>query len=137
MICSSLPSLRTVFIFAVVTSITGLQSNNAQDKISDNTSKVPKFSYASYLEGQEFQLKTNPLILRFSGSRKRMAGDRFRPIYHFASPESTLNDPNGLCYWNGYWHIFYQGYPPKETRQNWGHTISKDLIHWRDLPYAI
>ena len=134
---SSLPSLRTVFIFAVITFITGLQSNNAQDKISDNTSKVPKFSYASSLEGQEFQLKTNPLILRFSESRKKLAGDRFRPIYHFVSPESTMNDPNGLCYWNGYWHLFYQGYPPEDTRQHWGHAISKDLIHWRDLPYAI
>jgi beta-fructofuranosidase len=33
--------------------------------------------------------------------------------------------------------MFYQGYPPEDKRQHWGHAISKDLIHWRDLPYAI
>src|SRR5690606_25048674 len=56
---------------------------------------------------------------------------------HFVSPESTLNDPNGLSYWKGNWHLFYQGYPPEDPRQHWGHAISKDLIHWEDLPYAI
>jgi beta-fructofuranosidase len=48
-----------------------------------------------------------------------------------------LNDPNGLCYWQGHWHLFYQAYPPEDTRQHWGHAISTDLVHWRDLPYCI
>ena len=33
--------------------------------------------------------------------------------------------------------MFYQGYPPEDRRQHWGHAVSDDLIHWRDLPYAI
>ena len=66
-----------------------------------------------------------------------MAGDRYRPIYHYVNPEGNLNDPNGLAFWNGNWHLFYQAYPPEDTRQHWGHAISKDLIHWRDLPLAI
>src|SRR5690606_408427 len=33
--------------------------------------------------------------------------------------------------------LFYQAYPPEDTRQHWGHAVSKDLIHWEDLPYAI
>ncbi|MCX6327818.1 MAG: glycoside hydrolase family 32 protein [Bacteroidia bacterium] len=103
----------------------------------DYTSKVPKFVFANILAEQENQLKTNPLMIRFAESRKRQANDRFRPVYHFVSPESTLNDPNGLCYWQGNWHLFYQGYPPEDPRQHWGHAISKDLIHWKDLPYAI
>src|SRR5690606_32577495 len=86
---------------------------------------------------QEQQLKDNPLLKRFAESRKRLASDPYRPIYHFVSPESRLNDPNGLCYWQGNWHLFYQAYPPEDDRQHWGHAISKDLIHWRDLPYAI
>jgi beta-fructofuranosidase len=53
------------------------------------------------------------------------------------SPEGNLNDPNGLCFWQGRWHLFYQGYPPEDTRQHWGHAVSDDLTHWRDLPYAI
>ena len=100
-------------------------------------SPVPHSIFAETLEKQEVQLRDNALVQRFAASRTRQSGDRYRPIYHFVSPESTLNDPNGLCYWQGNWHLFYQGYPPEDRRQHWGHAISKDLIHWRDLPYAI
>jgi beta-fructofuranosidase len=66
-----------------------------------------------------------------------MASDPHRPIYHYVNPEHRLNDPNGLCFWQGRWHLFYQGYPPEDPRQHWGHAVSEDLIGWRDLPYAI
>src|SRR5450759_1124035 len=113
------------------------QKTFGQVASSDYTSKVPKYTFAITLPEQEAQLKTNPLMLRLIESRKKMANDPYRPIYHFVSPEGNLNDPNGLCYWKGNWHLFYQGYPPEDTRQHWGHAISKDLIHWKDLPYAI
>jgi beta-fructofuranosidase len=103
----------------------------------DYTSRVPKYTFANTLQEQEVQLKTNPLILRFIESRKKMAGDPYRPIYHYVNPENRLNDPNGLCFWRGRWHLFYQAYPPEDPRQHWGHAVSDDLIHWRDLPYAI
>ena len=66
-----------------------------------------------------------------------MEEDHHRPYYHFTSPEYKLNDPNGLSYWQGRWHLFYQAYPPEDPRQHWGHAVSTDLVHWRDLPYAI
>ncbi len=103
----------------------------------DYTSRVPKYTFANTLQEQEVQLKTNPLILRFIKSRKKMADDPYRPIYHYVNPENRLNDPNGLCFWKGRWHLFYQAYPPEDPRQHWGHAVSDDLIHWRDLPYAI
>ncbi|MHC4352581.1 MAG: glycoside hydrolase family 32 protein, partial [Planctomycetota bacterium] len=103
----------------------------------DYTSRVPKYTFAGTLREQQEQLKTNPLILRFVKSRKKMAADPYRPIYHYVNPENRLNDPNGLCFWQGRWHLFYQGYPPEDPRQHWGHAVSDDLIHWRDLPYAI
>jgi len=103
----------------------------------DYTSRVPKYTFANTLQEQEVQLKTNPLVLRFIESRKKMAGDPYRPIYHYVNPENRLNDPNGLCFWKGRWHLFYQAYPPEDPRQHWGHAVSNDLIHWRDLPYAI
>ncbi|MBN2271836.1 MAG: glycoside hydrolase family 32 protein [Sedimentisphaerales bacterium] len=103
----------------------------------DYTSRVPKYTFADTLKEQEEQLRKNPLMLRFAESRNKMAADPYRPIYHFVSPESTLNDPNGLSFWQGRWHMFYQGYPPEDRRQHWGHAVSDDLIHWRDLPYAI
>jgi sucrose-6-phosphate hydrolase SacC (GH32 family) len=40
---------------------------------------------------------------RFAESRRKLAADPYRPLYHFVSPESTLNDPNGLCFWHGQW----------------------------------
>ncbi len=100
-------------------------------------SPVPKATFGATLEEQEKQLKKDPLMLRFVESRKKLSKDPHRPIFHFVSPESSLNDPNGLTFWQGNWHLFYQGYPPEDRRQHWGHAVSKDLIHWRDLPYAI
>ncbi len=107
------------------------------DQGPDYTSQVPRYKFASTLVDQEAQLRDNPLLARFRLSRARLAADPHRPLYHFTSPESSLNDPNGLCFWQGRWHLFYQGYPPEDPRQHWGHAVSEDLIHWRDLPYAI
>jgi len=125
-----------VSVLAMVGSFHYIRSEAQADQ-PPYISPVPKNSYATTLEEQEKQIKTDPLVLRFAESRKRQSNDPYRPIYHFVSPESTLNDPNGLCYWQGNWHMFYQGYPPEDRRQHWGHAISKDLIHWKDLPYAI
>ena len=103
----------------------------------DHISKVPFFSFPNTLDAQEEALRSNSLMQRFAASRQTMATDPHRPLYHFVSPEHLLNDPNGLCFWQGNWHLFYQGYPPEDPRQHWGHAVSRDLTHWRDLPYAI
>ena len=103
----------------------------------DRTSKVPSYVFPTTLDEQEAALATNPLMQRLSEARKAFAGDRHRPAYHYVNPESTLNDPNGLCFWQGNWHLFYQAHPPEDPRQHWGHAMSTDLVHWRDLPYAI
>ena len=100
-------------------------------------SLLPQYSFADTLEEQEKQLASNPLLKRFAASRKAQSNDRFRPFYHYVNPEGRLNDPNGLCFWQGRWHLFYQAYPPEDSRQHWGHAVSDDLIHWRDLPPAI
>ena len=127
--------IESVSVISLVLA-TCLQSEGQPDK-PPYVSAVPKATFATTREEQEKQLKSDPLVLRFAESRKRQSKDPYRPIYHFVSPESSLNDPNGLCFWQGNWHMFYQAYPPEDKRQHWGHAISKDLIHWRDLPYAI
>lgn len=86
---------------------------------------------------QEATLRHDPAMQRFAASRQAMAADPYRPLYHFVSPEGNLNDPNGLCFWQGQWHLFYQAFPPANPRPHWGHAVSADLIHWRDLPYAL
>jgi beta-fructofuranosidase len=62
-----------------------------------------------------------------------------RPTYHYAAPENWLNDPNGIIYRNGYYHLFYQYNPYEAVWGNiaWGHARSKDLIHWETLPIAL
>ena len=99
--------------------------------------KVSGRRYASTLQEQRQQLKSDEMILRFAASRKMLSADRYRPAYHYVNPESILNDPNGLCYWQGRYHLFYQTCPPQDSRQHWGHAVSDDLVHWADLPLAI
>lgn len=103
----------------------------------DHTSAVAQYSFGDTLAEQEAQLRTNPLLQRFRATRQAHAGDPVRPIYHFCNPDGRLNDPNGLCFWQGRWHLFYQAFPPEDPRPHWAHAVSDDLIHWRDLPYAI
>ena len=100
-------------------------------------SKAPRFAFAETLVKQENQLRRNPLLQRMREARRAKADDPHRPLYHYVNPEYALNDPNGLCFWQGRWHLFYQARPPEDPRQHWGHAVSPDLIHWRDLPYAI
>ena len=103
----------------------------------DYRSKVPYYTFPDTLSEQEAALAGHPMMERLATARAALAGDRHRPIYHYVNPEGKLNDPNGLCFWQGRWHLFYQGYPPEDPRQHWGHAVSDDLVHWRDLPYCI
>ncbi len=69
-----------------------------------------------------------------------IANDPHRPIYHFTGPESWINDPNGVIYHKGRYHLFYQFSPMidgKRAKICWGHAVSSDLVHWRDWPVAI
>ena len=78
---------------------------------------------------KEFINKTAP---EWSAMEKKQ---KLYPAYHFASPHGYLNDPNGLCFWKGYWHLFYQvNYGEGWV---WAHAVSRDLVHWKHLPRAI
>ena len=112
----------------------------AEEKVglADKTlALLRRASYAETLPEQIEQLKTDPQVLRFAESRKRLAADPYRPVYHFVSPEGMMVDPDGLCFWQGQYHLFYIAQPLNDPCFYWGHAVSKDLIHWQDLPLAI
>lgn len=75
----------------------------------------------------------------FAEERRKLAGDFLRPVYHFLSPSSWMNDPNGVIHWDEKYHLFYQYHPeiPRFGLAHWGHAVSEDAIHWQDLPVAI
>jgi beta-fructofuranosidase len=71
--------------------------------------------------------------------RQRLANNPHRPRFHFLPPNNWMNDPNGLIYWQGQYHMFYQHNPnnPFWGDIHWGHAVSSDLVHWQDLPLAL
>ena len=65
--------------------------------------------------------------------------EAFRPQYHFSPPEKWMNDPNGLLYNQGVYHLFYQYYPEDIVwgPMHWGHATSTDMLHWENKPIAL
>ncbi|EJW96413.1 levanase (2,6-beta-D-fructanfructanohydrolase) [gut metagenome] len=65
--------------------------------------------------------------------------EKFRPLYHHTPTYGWMNDPNGMFYKDGEYHLFYQYNPYGSMwgNMNWGHSSSKDLINWEHHPLAI
>lgn len=64
---------------------------------------------------------------------------QYRPQIHYTPERNWINDPNGMVYLDGVWHLFYQYNPYGNGWGNmsWGHTVSTDLIHWEEKPVAL
>lgn len=65
--------------------------------------------------------------------------EKYRPQLHFSPKAHWMNDPNGMVFYQGVWHLFFQYYPDSSVwgPMHWGHAVSKDLVHWREQPIAL
>jgi fructan beta-fructosidase len=84
----------------------------------------------------------NKSHVKTSGSESKASGyynEQYRPQFHFSPEAHWMNDPNGLVYFEGEYHFFYQYYPDSSVwgPMHWGHAVSTDLIHWKHLPVAL
>ena len=77
--------------------------------------------------------------MKYSSTFDTTNRERFRPLYHHTPLYGWMNDPNGMFYKDGVWHLYYQFNPYGSQWENmtWGHSTSKDLMHWDAQPMAI
>ena len=138
-------------------SLEGCQIDHAAvwNRALDDDSIVSLSGGAEAVKARRRQLQTRlePLPTRFRSKdpvefakeamaiRRIMSADPHRPTWHFIAPIGFMFDANGPILYKGQYHLFYLQYPFKGTgRSNVccrGHAVSKDLVHWKDLPIAM
>ena len=74
-----------------------------------------------------------------NNQQQKSYDEKYRPQFHFSPEKMWMNDPNGMVYYEGEYHLFYQYYPDSTVwgPMHWGHAISKDLVHWQHQPVAL
>ena len=65
--------------------------------------------------------------------------EQWRPQFHFSPKAHWMNDPNGMVFYQGTWHLFFQYYPDSSVwgPMHWGHAASTDMVHWQERPIAL
>ncbi|RFZ82381.1 glycoside hydrolase family 32 protein [Mucilaginibacter terrenus] len=75
----------------------------------------------------------------FAQKAGKLYHEQYRPQIHFSPKSGWMNDPNGMVYYKGVYHLFYQHYPDGIVwgPMHWGHATSKDMIHWKEQKIAL
>lgn len=102
--------------------------------VSDLKGKTIKISYDGNAKGLNGIYQADTIA-----GQDSLYQEKNRPQFHFSTRRGWINDPNGLIYHDGEYHLFYQHNPYEREWENmhWGHAVSNDLVHWEELPVAL
>lgn len=131
---------KSVYAEKALISPTGRIRINGKDAVDlrvYNINCEGQFKMLASLYSREYLLNRAQSSIDIAAAK--LKEDPNRPAFHFLSPANWINDPNGLLFYKGYYHLFYQHNPYADVWEwmHWGHARSKDLVHWEHLPIAV
>jgi sucrose-6-phosphate hydrolase SacC (GH32 family) len=130
--------------------VDGQLPHNFQIELADADPDWWAFMDIASFNGKKATVKVNKLPADSAGLKaidqsdqiknsENLYDEKLRPQFHFTTRRGWNNDPNGLVFYKGEYHLFYQHNPYgwKWGNMHWGHAVSPDLVHWQELPIAL